>query len=1239
MAADGHRHTGSVSQVQNHKAQLASAYNELGKELSSHKIRVVGNYTLGRVIGEGTYGKVRMGVHRLTGMRVAIKQIPKAMSASLTREIHHHRQLHHPNVTQLYEVIATESNIWLVTELCSGGELFDYLAEKGRLAEDEVRVLFGQLCLAVAYVHEKGIVHRDLKLENVLLDERCRVKLGDFGFTREFERGSLLETYCGTTGYASPEMLLAKKYTGPVDVWSLGVILYTLLTGTLPFDDDDELVMREKVITGVFEDPEWLTDEARDLIKNVLVVDPTKRLTIAQILDHPWFKTAASIPSDPLSLQGLVPPTSPASPTLATSSSPQVDPQPSSSVASDTTFHSASDEPFPSNPTTPDEHISAANLSQSSLASDLEEAMKRRASEDTLRKLTGSVQGHSHSRAHPETVQEEDLPSDAHLDASPSRPSISRTTTTSSKGPPQYPARTPARTKRRSVSSTLSDPSSPPPGFDKDKLKGGHTPQDFSSLLSTPAPIIFSTPLERDLLNDLSSLGFDTGQIVHSVLTDACDATGALWWMLKRRAERKGLEGPQDDMIPMEAAEALERAKAESSRRKSEKERRSKGESSKLTVPPSLAMTRSAPELQFIPPTPTAATTIRPVTPPRAHSPTNPLLSPTSSTTPLDPSVRSHPSTPGGSVKERDKDKESNQGSKGRKARAGSVSIMQRATTALEAAGLVRKKSAERVLEDKEKSLEKRLANAEEPRNSHGSASSKLTKSPPMKTLKDIVVPGTPPQSVDGHTPSGQVGSPWVITSKQSPPTTPVSSPGDTLGALPNIPEHGTRHRNRASLLSAFRMWFKEDAKGKRKETPQLTTEALPPARSHQVGSPGSSPVNGRGRGSIKRRTITAGGKRTSTSHRAKRASVSSRRSSSVNSRRSSIASAHIPIDLITPVTSRRSFGSHTPNSDLEDLVSRPSSMQSFHHRHRKSPSASSSGSMYHGRNSPLPPKYHRRGGSGSSTRVIRQMHPSNSRGSSHLRSNSASSNHSLASSRHGSLYDVSETESRRKGSPIKRQSRSSLDDTPRRAAHGTSTFVAHKRQTPFGSSNYLNSFGRSSWKKSWGLEPPGWQTRSAHPAIEVLEILPPTDGSGVIRDVFTGRHSMGDESDWVDEDDDSPGYVGGLGQMPTPASTPYPQPPDGPLMSPPPRGFARSGSGASSKRTNAQNGLTPVTTAGRAGRGKTGGRSPAGRSSPLPGEGSFEPPDTRAGRRQLPAGRSAPAFRQTIQEEDEDEE
>ncbi len=238
-----------------------------------------------------------MGTHRLTSTRVAIKQIPKALSATLTREIHHHRQLHHPHVTQLYEVIATENSIWLVTELCSGGELFDYLTEKGRISEEESRHIFGQICLAVNYLHEKGIVHRDLKLENVLLDERCRIKLGDFGFTREFDRGAYLETYCGTTGYAAPEMLEGKKYHGPgnpsilprferanisleVDVWSLGVILYCLLTGGLPFDDDNESVMRAMVIRGQFEDPEWLSDGSFTHIPCVFVL---KALIIDQM--------------------------------------------------------------------------------------------------------------------------------------------------------------------------------------------------------------------------------------------------------------------------------------------------------------------------------------------------------------------------------------------------------------------------------------------------------------------------------------------------------------------------------------------------------------------------------------------------------------------------------------------------------------------------------------------------------------------------------------------------------------------------------------------------------------------------------------------------------------------------------------------------------------------------------------------------------------------------------------------
>ncbi|KAI0371929.1 Pkinase-domain-containing protein [Pilatotrama ljubarskyi] len=1291
-AQNGHRPSGSVSQAQNHKAQLATAYNELGKELSSQKIRVVGNYTLGKVIGEGTYGKVRLGVHRLTGTRVAIKQIPKAMSAALTREIHHHRQLHHPHVTQLYEVIATEGNIWLVTELCSGGELFDYLAEKGRLSEDETRVLFGQLCLAVAYVHEKGIVHRDLKLENVLLDERCRVKLGDFGFTREFERGSLLETFCGTTGYAAPEMLMAKKYLGPeVDVWSLGVILYTLLTGTLPFDDDDDSVMRDKVIKGEYEDPEWLSDESRNLIANILRVDPSERLTIAQILTHPWFTAGSKLAKRNSSQSSLPIPSRPASPSQLQTSTSLYPQPPSASSTSDATFHSASSEFYSSAPTTPDETLPDSSPSDPQTA-------YRNASEITLRKLIGK-QPSPASSSKPDPVLEEG--GDRAPNATPPRQSASRSDS-NSKVPPALPARTPARTKRRSVSSTLSEHG--PSTFEKSRIP--LPPQDFLSLLHTPAPLIFSTPLERDLLNSMSSLGLDTGQIVHSVLNDACDATGALWWMLKRKAEKKAAEeATQQPAVAAEpAAEAPEESipaevpRAEKEKEK-EKERRSVGRErshsrsqhkshkeegrseansgsvgrtreARMSIPPALVPAQSAPELQLIPATPTAPITKRPSTPPRAGSPTHTLLSPTPSV--AESLAKSLPATPSGSMKEKEKDKE-NQGSKGRKNRAGSVSIMQRATTALEAAGLVRKKSAEAVREERERREREEREKAErkngggsgggsseEPRASHGSGSSKLVKTPPLRAVKDAALSSTPPPSnLDAS--QGQMGSPWVMAGKQSPPPD-TGSPADTLTSLPSIPTRGSKvgsgHRSRASLLSTFQRWFREDPKGKRKEDPALT-QAL--SHTSSLNSPGSSPVSQRRGGTVKGRSGGRGkaaGGRNKASQRAKRASVSSRRSSSVNSRRSSTSmqfavvesppfSASVSRQRSDP--SRRSWGSHTPNSEREEFMSRPSSIHSFvnHPRHRKSPSASSAGSMYMGRTaSPLPKSHHRRGGSGSSTRVVRQiqMTPTGSGASRppHLRSNSASSVHSRGSSRPASIYDLSETDSRRNSSPHKAALRRSLDDTPRRA-HAAATFVAHKRQTPFANPNgngYLNSLGRSSWKKSWGLEPPGWQTRSAHPAIEVLAMYPAEMPAG-IRDVFSGRQSlsMGDESDWVDEEDESPAYVGGLGQMPSSASsaiTTFAQAESPAPRSATPRAATGKRAAASSSAVTSL-GVGPAPAA-RSGRNKANRSSPAGRSSPLPNENVFESAEPRGGRRQLPAGRAGPAFR-GIQEEDEGEE
>lgn len=282
----------------NRRAQLSLAYDELGRDLTSKRLRMVGNYTLQRTIGEGTFGRVRRATHRLTNTHVAVKQVPKAHIASLTREIHHHRRIHHPNIVQLFEVIETESNIWLVSELCSGGELYDYVVERGTIPEPEARIIFGQLCLAIAHIHSQGVVHRDLKLENILLDAQRNVKLSDFGFTREFESRMYMDTRCGTTAYAAPEMLADKRYLGQeIDIWSLGIILFVLLCGYLPFDDDDDRELRRQIIKVPVSVPLHLSAEAQDLIYSILQKDGSRRLSIFGILSHPWFAAPVATPA------------------------------------------------------------------------------------------------------------------------------------------------------------------------------------------------------------------------------------------------------------------------------------------------------------------------------------------------------------------------------------------------------------------------------------------------------------------------------------------------------------------------------------------------------------------------------------------------------------------------------------------------------------------------------------------------------------------------------------------------------------------------------------------------------------------------------------------------------------------------------------------------------------------------------------------------------------------------------
>ncbi|KAF2995465.1 hypothetical protein E8E14_001948 [Neopestalotiopsis sp. 37M] len=278
------------AEAQERKAKLARSYQELLDEFSNKDLKNVGNYGLGQLIGKGSFGKVYLAKHKLTnGSKVVLKSAKKDDS-NLAREIHHHRQFVHPHIARLYEVIVTESMVWLVLEYCAGDELYNYLLKNGPLPAEKVQKTFTQLVGAVSFVHQQSCVHRDLKLENILLDKHENVKLVDFGFTREYEgKSNYLQTFCGTICYSAPEMLKGEKYAGEkVDVWSLGVILYALLCGELPFDDDDDNVTRTRILSEEPKYPEHLPADAVSLIKLLLSKRPLLRPTLPDILQHPF---------------------------------------------------------------------------------------------------------------------------------------------------------------------------------------------------------------------------------------------------------------------------------------------------------------------------------------------------------------------------------------------------------------------------------------------------------------------------------------------------------------------------------------------------------------------------------------------------------------------------------------------------------------------------------------------------------------------------------------------------------------------------------------------------------------------------------------------------------------------------------------------------------------------------------------------------------------------------------------
>ncbi|XP_026361486.2 serine/threonine-protein kinase SIK3 isoform X3 [Ursus arctos] len=263
----------------------------------------IGYYEIDRTIGKGNFAVVKRATHLVTKAKVAIKIIDKTQLdeenlKKIFREVQIMKMLCHPHIIRLYQVMETERMIYLVTEYASGGEIFDHLVAHGRMAEKEARRKFKQIVAAVYFCHCRNIVHRDLKAENLLLDANLNIKIADFGFSNLFTPGQLLKTWCGSPPYAAPELFEGKEYDGPkVDIWSLGVVLYVLVCGALPFDGSTLQNLRARVLSGKFRIPFFMSTECEHLIRHMLVLDPNKRLSMEQICKHKWMKLGDTDPN------------------------------------------------------------------------------------------------------------------------------------------------------------------------------------------------------------------------------------------------------------------------------------------------------------------------------------------------------------------------------------------------------------------------------------------------------------------------------------------------------------------------------------------------------------------------------------------------------------------------------------------------------------------------------------------------------------------------------------------------------------------------------------------------------------------------------------------------------------------------------------------------------------------------------------------------------------------------------
>ncbi|KAG0266125.1 serine/threonine-protein kinase KIN2 [Linnemannia exigua] len=275
--------------------------------------RVLGNYHMSKTLGAGSMGKVKLGVHSRTRDKVAIKIIPRVQpSPNMTaaqqekednRETRTIREasimmvLHHPYIVSLYEVMVLPHHYYMILEHVDGGQMLDYIISHGKLKEKHARKFARQIASALDYCHRNSIVHRDLKIENILISKSGNIKIIDFGLSNLYSPRSHLSTFCGSLYFAAPELLNAKVYTGPeVDVWSFGIVLYVLVCGKVPFDDQSMPALHAKIKRGFVEYPAWLSNDCRHLLSKMLVTVPSQRATMAEVLAHPWMNKSYDLP-------------------------------------------------------------------------------------------------------------------------------------------------------------------------------------------------------------------------------------------------------------------------------------------------------------------------------------------------------------------------------------------------------------------------------------------------------------------------------------------------------------------------------------------------------------------------------------------------------------------------------------------------------------------------------------------------------------------------------------------------------------------------------------------------------------------------------------------------------------------------------------------------------------------------------------------------------------------------------